>query len=274
MSDNPLKPYFRVPTIYFKLPSEGKYYAPGVVNIPPNGELPVYPMTTRDEMSIRIPDGLYNGSSVVEVIKNCIPGILDPWKLNSVDLDAVIIAIRAASFDGELEITSVCPACNEEGKYGVDLLVLLAEKANVDYHAPLKMGDLEIYFRPLTYQEINQNSLEQFDIQRLLVQLDDVEDTERKKTMVNDGVKKLNELSNKILCQSIRHIKTPETIVTDRNFIQEFVDECDSKTGKAILDHSAELKKRNENRPLKMTCVNCSHKYDQPLVLNFTDFFV
>lgn len=184
MSHNPLKQYFRTPAIYFKLPSGGKYYPPGVVNIPPNGDLAVYPMTNLDEIAIRTPDGIYNGASVVSVVKSCIPDILDPWQLNNIDMEAVIVAIRAASVDGKMEILSTCPSCEEESKYDIDLLRLLADKSDIDYESTLAISELQIRFRPLTYQETNENGLKQFEIQRLIASLDDYEDEAQKQLIV------------------------------------------------------------------------------------------
>lgn len=44
-NNNPLKQYFRRPAVYIKLPSNGKNYTEGSLDMPENGELPVYPMT-------------------------------------------------------------------------------------------------------------------------------------------------------------------------------------------------------------------------------------
>lgn len=273
MSDNPLRQYFRRPAIYFKLPSEGKYYPPGVVEIPPNGELPVYPMSSRDEILIRTPDGLYNGASVVDVIKNCIPAIKDPWLLNSIDIEAVIIAIRAASVDGKMDVNSTCPSCEETSEYTINLLTMLAEKAEVDYDTPLELGELEIKFRPLTYQETNENQLRQLEVQRIIRELDEYQDGEAKQNMIKDGISKLNILMNIVLVRTIEYIKTPEVTVIDQDHIKEFLEECDSKSSKLIKERSIELKQKNENKPLKMKCISCNHEYQQPLILNFTDFF-
>ena len=49
---NPLAKHFRQPSIYIKLPSNGAFYDDSVVNLPHNGELPVYPMTALDEYFI------------------------------------------------------------------------------------------------------------------------------------------------------------------------------------------------------------------------------
>lgn len=274
MSNNPLKQYFRQPAIYFALPSGGKYYAPGVVNIPPNGELPVYPMSSLDEIAIRTPDGLFNGDSTVRVIKSCVPDILDPWQLNNIDLEAVIVAIRAASVDGKMEILSTCPSCEEESKYDIDLLRLLAEKVDIDYTKPLQVGELAIHFRPLTYAESNENSKRRFEIERLIATLDEYEDGQQKQAIVSDGLKKMNDLVSEMIVKMIAVVQTPETTVSDDGFIREFLSECDVKTSNAIKDYSISLRQQNDSKPLQIKCINCQHEYKQGLILNFTDFFV
>ena len=45
---NPLSQFFRQPSIYIKLPSQGNYYPEGAIEMPQNGELPVLPMTAID----------------------------------------------------------------------------------------------------------------------------------------------------------------------------------------------------------------------------------
>ena len=75
MSNNPLKQFFRQPAIYVRLPSQGKFYPPGVLEMPATGELPVYPMTAIDEITYRTPDALFNGQATVNVLQSCVPDI-------------------------------------------------------------------------------------------------------------------------------------------------------------------------------------------------------
>ena len=79
MDNNPLKQYFRRPSVYMKLPSNGQGYPEGSLEMPENGELPVYPMTAIDEITARTPDALFNGTAVAELITSCVPNIKDPW---------------------------------------------------------------------------------------------------------------------------------------------------------------------------------------------------
>ena len=85
MSDNPLKQYFRRPALHMKLPSNGIGYKEGAIDMPPTGDIPIYPMTAIDEITARTPDALFNGTAVAELIKSCAPNIKDPWSVLSTD---------------------------------------------------------------------------------------------------------------------------------------------------------------------------------------------
>ena len=124
MNTNPLKQYFRRPSIYLKLPSGGKYYPEGSIELPENNEVPIYPMTAIDEITSKTPDALFNGIAVTEIIKSCVPNIKDPWQVPATDLDALLIAIRAATNGNMLDVESSCPSCKEESSYNINLVGL------------------------------------------------------------------------------------------------------------------------------------------------------
>ena len=79
METNPLKQYFRQPSIYIQLPSGGRFYQEGSLEPTANNEYPVLPMTTLDEITYRTPDALFNGNAVNSVIESCIPNIKSAW---------------------------------------------------------------------------------------------------------------------------------------------------------------------------------------------------
>ena len=160
-SSNPLAQYFRQPAIYLRLPSGGAFYPKGTLELTPNGELPVYPMTALDEITYRTPDALFNGQAVINVIQSCVPNIKNAWAMPSVDLNAVLTSIRIASYGHELGIDSACPACSEENEYEVDLRLLLDDIKPQDFSSPLTFGDLTVVFKPMSYEESNKNSSRQ-----------------------------------------------------------------------------------------------------------------
>ena len=67
---NPLSGHFRQPAIYLKLPSRGHFYPDNGIDLPVTGDIPVYPMTVRDELTLKTPDALMNGVGVINVIKS------------------------------------------------------------------------------------------------------------------------------------------------------------------------------------------------------------
>ena len=64
---NPLGKYYRQPQIYIKLPSKGKYYTADVFTPTETGEIPVLPMTAKDELAFKTPDAMMNGQATVDV---------------------------------------------------------------------------------------------------------------------------------------------------------------------------------------------------------------
>ncbi len=271
---NPLQQYFRRPAFYYKLPSGTNYYDPSVVEVSPTGEVAIYPMTNADEIVLRTPDALFNGTAIVQVIENCVPAVKDAWKLSELDSDALIVAIRAASVDGKLDIESTCPKCEESTKFDVDLMKLLMEKQRkLDYSEVLTIGDLEFKFRPLTYAEVNANAMRQFEVQRMIAQLEQMEDSEQKQQLSKDSMNKLTTMLIEVVAQTIEYIKTPEVTVRENAYIVEFMEKCDTKTNTSIKEFSGKMRNANSDTPLDIKCSHCSNEYSQPLELNYTNFF-
>ena len=65
MTTNPLSGFYRTPSVYIKLPSNGKYWPNDSIHIPPNGELPIRPMSGKDDILLKNADGLMNGATTV-----------------------------------------------------------------------------------------------------------------------------------------------------------------------------------------------------------------
>ncbi len=271
---NPLTQYFRQPSIYIKLPSGGQYYPEGSLHMPANSEMPVLPMTAVDEITYRTPDGLYNGSSTVNVIQSCVPGIRDVWNMPAMDLDTVLIGIRIASYGHEMELSTTCPSCGTEADHVLDLRTVLDRMEKVDYNQPISYGDLSIHLKPMTYQQINSNSAIQFEEQKLLSMLPDADiEAEQKTKMITEAFKKITNMTIEALSQSVRSIHTPTAQVNEHNHILEFLHNCDREIFDRIRDRIIELKTATEIKPLKIKCGNCSHEYDQAFTLEMSNFF-
>jgi hypothetical protein len=271
---NPLSQYFRQPSIYIKLPSQGQNYPAGTLIMPANGELPVYPMTAIDEITYRTPDALFNGQATVNVIQSCLPNIKDAWAVPSIDLDTILIAIRIASYGHDMDFATSCPACNDTSERTIDLRTMLDALRSPDYASHITHGDLEIYFRPLSYKNLNDNSQLQFEQQKLLQVIPDsaVSDAD-KMTALTRAFKQLTEITVRSLSISITMIKTPQALVSEQPFIEEFLKNCNRELFNQIRDHVLQLREQSELQPLKLQCTACNHKYEQALTLDMASFF-
>lgn len=271
---NPLKKYFRQPAIYIKLPSNGNFYEPGSLNMPVNRELPVYPMTAMDEITYRTADALFNGAAVVNVIQSCVPAITNAWKVPGIDLDTILIGIRIASYGHEMDFDSTCPHCNEENNFALDLRVILDSITHPDYTKSIKRGDVEIFFKPLSYEESNKNAMQQFADQKLMQSLGDADmPDEEKAKLANDAFLKITALTLNAIGRSIGLIKAGDEMVTEPEFIEEFVNNCDREFFEVIKDKIIDLKESTELKPVNVTCSHCQKTYDSPFTLNVSNFF-
>jgi hypothetical protein len=271
--NNPLKQYFRRPAIYVKLPSEGKYYNSATISMPDNKELPVFPMTAIDEITARTPDALFNGEAVADIIRSCMPNIKDPWAIVNMDLDAILIAIRTATNGNNMEIESMCSECSEESKYDVNLVGILAGLKPGNYDQELLIGELSIKFKPLTYKEINQINTNQFELQRGFAQLNDMTETEEKNSKIKELLILTTKLTSQAITSNIEYIKTPSAFVQEKEYILDFLNNCDKNTYDMLKEFNVKLKEGTDMKPLKVKCIHCQHEYDQPFTLNMSDFF-
>jgi len=273
MNNNPLKQYFRRPEIYLKLPSGGNFYAEGSIDLPENKELPIYPMTAIDEITSKTPDALFNGTAVVEIIKSCVPNIKDPWAIPSIDLDPILIAIRAASNGNMLDIESTCPSCNEEASYNINLVGLLSKLDVGNYDDPININELTFKFKPFSYKKVNNINMVQFEIEQSISKLENITDPEERQVQSGLTMQKLNNLSMELITESLEYISTPTAIVTEKEYILDFLQNCDRKIFEQLRVTAVQLRESSQLKPLPVKCFHCSHDYTQKLTLNVSDFF-
>jgi len=273
LQNNPLKQYFRRPAVFLSLPSGGKYYPEGVIRATETNELPVYPMTAIDEITARTPDALFNGEAVTQVIQSCVPDILKPWEVNNVDLDAILIAIRTASGENDMNMDSECPKCNEINGYTVELNKILLQLKCPNFEAPMEINNLKIKFRPLVFKELNKINLEQFNIQRTFANFDNITDDKEKTEKTRQALKMITDATMRIVASAIEYIEAEGSRVDNKEYILDFLLNCDKNVYAEIRDYTAKIREETEVKPMHIICPNCKNEYEQPFTLNMTDFF-
>lgn len=274
---NPLQRFMRQPAIYLKLPSQGKFWAHGALEMPVTGELPVLPMSTRDEIGINTPDALLNGQAVIDMVHSCIPNIKNAWAIPNVDLDSILIAIRIASYGESMEYTSVCPKCSNQDAYEVDLRQFLDLTVNMDgFMTPLEFKGMQIFLIPSDYETVNLQNLESFEQQRLVTTINDSSlSEEERQTRFNKIFKRMTEYTVKNVSNSISKIVTPEgETVVDRQFIEEFVHNSERQLFEVVLKKLNEIGDQIPEKSVPTTCQECSENYTSPFTFDQANFFV
>lgn len=172
---NPLQKYFRQPKIYISLPSKGLYY-PAEAFQGDSSNVPVFGMNGIDEILYRTPDALFTGEATAKVIESCCPYIKDGFSVPTLDLDVLVIAIRIATYGEVYSTAQTCKNCETENDYDIDLRKLLEHFNQVSYNNKVTVDHLTITLRPLNYKELTEFNIENFKLQKLLMNLDGITD--------------------------------------------------------------------------------------------------
>jgi hypothetical protein len=277
---NPLQKYFRQPKIYLSLPSNGKYYPAGSLEISENGEYPVFPMTARDEIMIKTPDALLNGQATASVIASCIPAIKDPFNMPSMDLDACLIAIRIATYGEMMEVSIKVPVTGEDKDFDLDLRIMLDQFSNVDYNSAIQLDGMIVNLRPLTYGEFTETSRKTFDEQRIFKVINDTDMSEGDKLATfTESFKKLTDLTILTLEKSIASIEVGDDVVTDQAHIKEFIANTDKGLFESVTNHIEEQRTKFQVKPLVVDATpeeieaGVPETYEVPVTFDQSSFF-
>lgn len=272
---NPLSKYFRQPSIYTKLPSGGSFWPEGSLDLQVTGEIAVYPMTTRDEVTLRTPDALMNGSGVVDVIQSCCPSIKDAWKMPNIDVDAVLIAIRIASYGSTMAVETRCPHCNEINNHGLDLQNCLAGIRAPDYAQPIQINSLKIHMKPMHYFGQNRSSSVEFEEQKMLQALEraDLSDEVRAE-QIYSSMQRLIKINVDTLTFSTNRIELEDgTVVNDPGFISEFYTNAPATVVKEVQAKLSEFNRSAGIKPQQVACADCVKPYEVPVIFDYASFF-
>jgi len=277
---NPLSKYFRQPKLFASLPSNGKFYPAGTLETTETGEYPIYSMTAKDELTMKTPDALLNGQATVELIKSCVPNIKDPWNLPSIDLDALLIAIRLATYGETMTLSIKTPVTGEEKDMSVNLRDILDGFANIEFEDVVTSGDMTVYIRPLTYKEFTKSALKTFEQQRIfnIVNDEQISDEDKLQAFTNSFAK-LTDLTVDMMSNHISAIEIGDTRVDNKQHIDEFMKNADKSFYGAISKHLEEQKLKFTIQPLKAQATpeeiekGVPETYEVPVTFDQSNFF-
>jgi hypothetical protein len=210
---NPLTSFFRKQKLALQLPSKGHWYSSDDITFNNDNSLPVFAMTAELDMQFRAGDFTLTGKTTYDMIKGCIPAIHHPENILNIDIDAILLAIRLASYGDEFSATVSVPNTTLTRTINFSISKLLSELNNrkeiwddqitiEDEHGTILQ--LELY--PIPLKNIFLTSKTIYTQKRVLSKNVDVNDNIADENIFNNSMKTLTESAIKLLCSSIKSI--------------------------------------------------------------------
>ena len=276
---NPLVNHFRSPKLYVKLPSGTSLYSEDVIEIPESGEIPIFPMTAKDEIMVKNPDALLNGEATTQLLMSCCPNIKKPLDIYAPDVDALLVAITGASNDDDIPINAPCPKCQEVCEITLSAENVLELMGTLEESYKLNVGDeLVIELRPYTYRSTVKAGLANFQSTRSLQALTDIPDDLDRLKLFNENFVRLASSNFELLVDSVQSItilnKDKDIVVTDRMQILEFLENCDGHIGKTISEETNTINNIGIADQATFECEKCEETFENPISFDPVNFFM
>ena len=273
---NPLKGYFRQFKLFLKLPSGTSYYAPGAITFSDNGEVGIMPMTGKDELILKNPDALLNGEALLEVIRSCTPAVSDPRILLTNDIDAIITAIRFATYNDALETELTCPECSHKNLYPLDLQYSMDNMSFLDTEYVVNMDNgLSIFVKPYGFPELLKGLHAQFEQSKLTraIESENITEDARLKLFAT-AFKELSVITYELMVNSVLKVvdESKKINVSDKNDIKEFLQNIDKKSSDKISDLIKEINQIGIKRTFTPHCEKCNHEWESEIDFNPVNF--
>jgi hypothetical protein len=280
---NPLTSFMRQPKIYIRLPSGGEYWPSGSLAPSETGDYPVYSMTAKDELMLKVPDAVMSGQAVVDVIQHCVPHIKNAWNVPSIDLDIILIAIRIATY-GEQMTTPIMINGEDELEYSMDLRIIMdALMSSITWDPVVPINEqLTVFVRPMNYKQLSESAVQTFETQKMLQIANDTTMSEDEKVKAfKESFNKLTSVTIGIVEKSIFRIDSSDGSTDNPKHIKEFVENVDKEVFNKIQGHLDTLKDANSIKPVQVTVTEdmrargiTEDVIEVPLVFDPATFFV
>lgn len=263
MTHNPLMAYKPHARVFVNLPTEGKFYEQGVVDINESGQVGIIPMSSKDEMMFNNPDALMNGRAVCAVIENCVPEVKKAMHLAVADIEVLLLGIKLASQEETYDINTKCPSCDKEGSFSRDIDYLLQ---TISYHEDKYTFELDnglvIYLQPNTWMSHSRLQQVAFRQQRLVaVASDQSMSDQEKQSIFNEVFSEMIELNMDLVCDCISYIETPEGNVDTVAFIREYVETLSKKQVTELSNKVEQINSIGVSHDMDVACSHCSHEW-------------
>jgi hypothetical protein len=246
----------KMPGATFRLPSRGLFYRDGELDSEvDNGEVVVYPMNTLNELHMRSPDMLFQGTAVMETIRNCVPQVLKPEKLIASDVDFLLTCLRKVSYGPVLPITHKCRFCDaapKEHEISIDQFINGAKEITEEIYEKMTVtvDDYAIRLKPCLYLEMVK-----------LLQLSTTVDL--------DTAEQVSEMLDTTLLSIIRSVDG----IKDKDMILQWLQKMPRQLKEDLSAKVESINQWGVEFTYSVTCPKCNKPAEHATSLNPTSFF-
>ena len=183
-------------------------------------------------------------------------------------------AIRIATFGPELGVSHKCDNCGTVNEYDLELNKIIEYYMTTQFDNQLIVGELAVKLRPLNYKESTDVSIKNFKIQQQISQVEAIEDADQRQTVLNRLFVELAQVNNEIFKMVVESVEIDNQVVTERRFLEEWIDNCEKHVFDQIRDHNKGNADRFSMPLFPVKCDNCGTEVKLSVDLDQSSFFV
>jgi hypothetical protein len=194
--------------------------------------------------------------------------------LESQMTDAILIAIRIASYGEAMDINSSCPKCSHFNEFTLNLIQYLDRISNIEYDGTLEVPPLQVHIRPYSYKEVSKTAIKTLEQQKIFSIVNDENMSDEDKVeKFGESFVKLTNLTVDVIAGCITKIVSPEGEVTDPTIIKEFIENSPGDVFNSINNYVTEMKDKMSLKAQDVKCTECENEWSVEVSMDQTNFF-
>ena len=275
--ENPLQSYYRHKEIFVKLPTKAKWMS-NPPELTPDGEIGVRPMTVSDELLLTIPDALYNGESMFNLIESVCPDMGDAREIMLPDVDVILLASRATSFEKTFPVSATCTHCEANQMFDIDLQSVLGKVTMITEETEVEIDGLVVEMRPNSLKALTASNIKGSETARLLASIKGQEDLENinKKEEYVQGLQQIAAANIVLVADAIIKVTMPDgNEVTDTQHIIDWLSNTNRKTLDVLTNQQRLMNTNGRPKIFDFTCgeEDCAKVFNAEVEFNPSFFF-
>jgi len=259
-----------IPSVEIALPTMAAFYPKDKVlkkDADP-ANISIGPLSMLEESAILDPMLLISGRAITRLINHIAVQVDNPQELCEVDVQAMLIACRMASYGNELVLEHVCPHCENTNTIQIDLSEHIqrfspytTEELN-EFNIETSIGQI-VSLKPISYEDAVNLTISSIKTNIDAEEFENISDKEMLSTKYIEAYKKQFEkvLSTNVdaMTSTIYYVTTKSgKKVTDRSKIQEWIATLPPVDINLITERVKKINEDIQERSkLELTCQSC-----------------